>query len=328
MKALITGGLGFLGRLVARQLRDRGDEVVLLDRGGEALPGTRLVVGEVTDPATVAEAVAGVDAVVHLASLVSAECELDPDAALRVNLDGLRVVLAACGARPAPPRFLFTSSVAVFGGELARGPVGDLTKQAPASVYGVTKAIGELLVNDATRRGVVDGRTARLPTVIVRPGRPNAAASGFASGVVREPLAGAAAVLPVAPETPICVIGHRAAVDGLVRLLDVDGEAIDRLDGGEGAPHAPGDRAVGLPALEVTAGGLVDAVREVARRDGRALGPIEVRPDPLVTAVVGSWPGRWRAPRAAALGLVGDASLVEVVRAYLEDFGDGAAPAR
>jgi nucleoside-diphosphate-sugar epimerase len=226
-----------------------------------------------------------------------------------VNLDGLRGVLDACRALDRPPRFLFTSSVAVFGGEAASGPVGDHTKQAPASTYGVTKAIGELLVNEHTRRGLVDGRTARLPTVIVRPGRPNAAASSFASSVVREPLAGAEATLTVEPSTPICVIGHRAATRGLVALLDLDGAALGP------------DRAIGLPALEITAGDLVDAVSAVARAEGRRLGPIHVRPDPLVTAVVGSWPGRWDAGRALALGLPADRSLEDVVRDHLADFG-------
>jgi nucleoside-diphosphate-sugar epimerase len=172
----------------------------------------------------------------------------------------------------------------------------------------MTKAIGELLVNEYSRRGLVDGRTARLATVIVRPGKPNAAASGFASSMVREPLAGLGAVVPVALDTPICVIGHRAAADGLVAVLDLDGEALGP------------DRAIGLPALEVTAGDLLDAVTRFGRAEGRALGALRLQPDPLVSAVVGSWPGRWDAGRAIRLGLPADSSLDAVVRDYVSDF--------
>ncbi|MPY96106.1 MAG: NAD-dependent epimerase/dehydratase family protein [Acidimicrobiia bacterium] len=320
MKVLVTGGLGFLGRLVAGRLVARGDEVVVLDRAGAPVPRTTLVSGAVTDPEAVARAlgdgVGGVDAVVHLAAMVSAECEDDLDGALHVNVWGLGCVLDACRRLDRPPRLVFASSVAVFGAHDRAEGVGDTTKQAPASTYGATKAIGELLVNEYTRRGLVDGRTARLPTVIVRPGRPNAAASGFASSVVREPLAGLEAVLPVDPRTPICVIGHRAAVAGLVALLDLDGAALGP------------DRAVGLPGLEVTAGDLVGAVAAVAGAEGRELGPVHLRPDPLVAAVVGSWPGRWDARRALALGLPADGSLEAVVRDHLADFAPPGRPSR
>ncbi len=310
MKVLVTGGLGFLGRLVVDRLVARGDEVVVLDRMGAGAPaGVQLVTGPVTDPATLAAALSGrVDAVVHLASLVSAECELDLDGALAVNLDGLRTVLDACRGQGSPPRFLFTSSVAVFGGDVPPGGVSDTTKQTPVTTYGMTKAMGELLVDEYSRRGLIDGRTARLPTVIVRPGRPNAAASSFASSVVREPLAGLEAVVPVEPATPICVIGHRTAVNGLVALLDLDSSRL-------GA-----NRAVGLPALEVTAADLVAAAHAGAQRHHRRLGHIAVRPDPAITAVVGSWPGRWDASRALVLGLPRDASLDDVVDEYVADF--------
>jgi nucleoside-diphosphate-sugar epimerase len=175
----------------------------------------------------------------------------------------------------------------------------------------MTKAIGELLVAEASRRGFVDGRTARLPTVIVRPGRPNLAASSFASGLFREPLAGVATVVPVATDTGVVVIGHRTAVDGLARLLALP-------------PGALGpDRAVGLPGLSVTVADMLAALTRAGARHGRQLGPVEVRPDPAISAIVASWPARWDHGAALALGLEADRSLDEIVDAYLADFGGG-----
>ena len=171
MNVVITGGLGFLGRLLARQLAAAGHLVILADMEGPTdEPGFVSVRGDVTDPGFLAAAIgAGTDAVVHLASMVSAECERDFDAAMRVNLHGGLAVLEAARATGRCPRFLFASSVAVYG---TAAPVGDGSKQSPVTTYGMTKSIGELLVNEYTRRGFVDGRSARLPTVIIRPGNP------------------------------------------------------------------------------------------------------------------------------------------------------------
>ena len=308
MNVTITGGLGFLGRLLARHLASDGHRVQLFDvPGPPAEPGFTVHRGEVTEPAVVGAALpTDTDAVVHLASMVSAECEADPDRAFYVNVVGTRTVLDACRALPVPPRVLYTSSVAVFGALPPGAVVGDGTKQSPASTYGMTKATGELWVNEWTRRGWIDGRTARLPTVIVRPGRPNAAASSFASGVFREPLAGLPAVVPVAEDTPLVLIGHRAAVAGMAGLL--------AADGGDLGP----DRAVGLPGLEVT----VAEMLAVARRRAGPAAEIDIRPDPVITAVVGSWPGRWDAGRALSLGLPADASLDQIVDDYLADFAE------
>jgi nucleoside-diphosphate-sugar epimerase len=321
MRVTITGGLGFLGRLTARRLLASGHAVAVLDvNGAPEEPGCQVLRGAVTDAALVGAAIPpGTDAVMHLASMVSAECERDFDAAFGTNLDGTRLVLEACRRLPKPPRLVFASSVAVFGvsdptpvrrAAEARPPdrsgvVGDATKQAPTTTYGTTKAIGELLVNEYTRKGYVDGRSARLPTVVIRPGRPNAAASSFASGVFREPLAGRRTVVPVDPATPMVLIGHRAAVEGLVGLLDVDGTVL-------GA-----DRAVGLPGLTVSVADMIAACRARVP-GGESL--IEVRPDPANEAVVRSWPGRWDASRALGLGLLGDRDLDGIIDAYLADF--------
>jgi nucleoside-diphosphate-sugar epimerase len=304
MNVVITGGLGFLGRLLARHLAAGGETVTLLDVAGPAPePGLEDRRGQVTDAGFLASVIGPeTDAVVHLASMVSAACEADFDAALDTNLRGGLAVLEAARRTGRCPRFLFASSVAVYG---TSAPVGDGAKQSPVTTYGMTKAVGELLVNEYTRKGFVDGRSARLPTVVVRPGQPNAAASGFASGMFREPLAGVDGVVPVRPDLRMCLIGHRTAVAGLAALLAVDGDLLGP------------DRAVGLPAVEVEVSEMVAAVAA----HPRATGTLTVAPDPAIEAVVGSWPSRWDASRALALGLPADRSLSAIVEDYLADFG-------
>src|SRR5580693_4647763 len=204
MRIVITGGCGFLGRRVAMRLLERGsalgpvDELVLFDNAAPALPlpedgRIKLVTGDIADRDTVRRLIApdgpkfGADAVFHLAAIVSGQAEADTDLGYRVNLDGTRAVLDACRALGTVPRLVFASSLAVYGGALPPA-VGDDTALTPQSSYGTQKAIGELLVNDYSRKGFVDGRALRLPTVVVRPGRPNRAASTFASSIIREPL--------------------------------------------------------------------------------------------------------------------------------------------
>src|SRR5579875_2641392 len=196
MRVVITGGCGFLGRRLAYQLLAREDiaKLILFDNAVPSLPlpedrRVRLVTGDIADRKTLRRVIApGTDAVFHLAAVVSAGAEADTDLGYRVNLDG------TC------PRVVFASSLAVYGGALPP-QVGEDTPLLPQSSYGAQKAIGELLVNDYTRKGFIDGRALRLPTVVVRPGRPNQAASAFASSMIRDPLTGYEAVCPVAPET-------------------------------------------------------------------------------------------------------------------------------
>jgi nucleoside-diphosphate-sugar epimerase len=304
VRVVITGGLGFLGRTLAGRLADRGtlcggpiDEIVQFD-----LPD-----GDVGDRAQVGRFLRdGAGAVFHLASILSGEGEVNFDGALRVNLDGTRNVLEACRALGTRPRLVFASTLAVFGGPAMAETVTDTTKQTPRTTYGTTKSIGEALVNDFTRKGFVDGRSARLPTVIVRPGAPNAAASSFVSAVFREPVAGVDYALPVGLHTRMPVISIRTAVDCLVHLAELDGDALGD------------DRALNLPSLCPTVEEMVESLNRVA--GDRPLGEITVAPDPRIEAIVRTWPLFTSFERALALGLPRDESLDDIVRAYIEEY--------
>jgi nucleoside-diphosphate-sugar epimerase len=328
VKVIITGGTGFVGLRLARRLLALGrltgpsgraeeiDALVLFDqqRPQHAPPGldarVRIVAGDIGDAATVRALVDRDDVgAFHLASVVSGGGERDFDLALRVNLIGGLNVFEALRARGSRPRLVFASSIAVFGGRAMPQSVGDDTKQTPQTTYGMTKAVCELLVNDYSRKGFLDGRSARLPTVIIRPGKPNLAASSFVSGVFREPLSGVDFVLPVDPATVMPVLGYRAIVDGLVRLYEADGEALGD------------DRAVSLPALTVRVQDMIDALRRVA--GNRPLGAVTVERDPFIEGICSTWPRDTRFARALALGLPVESSLDEIVAYYIADYLDG-----
>jgi len=342
MKVVITGGTGFIGRMLARAILARGsltgpsgaqeevDAITLFDAVEPPVPlegldgRAKVVIGDISDKDLVAGLVDRDDvSVFHLASVVSGGGEKDFDLAIRVNLVGglnvLETVRARAGraragraragrARAGAPRLVFASSIAVFGGSAMPAVVGDTTKQTPQTTYGVTKSIGELLINDYTRKGFIDGRAARLPTIVIRPGKPNAAASSFASGVFREPLDGAPCALPVKLDTVMPVLGYRSAVAGFIALH-------------EAAPEALGDdRTVNFPSLSVTVGDMIAALRRVA--GNRHLGEITHQPDPAIAAIVATWPVATEFARAGALGLPVEDSLDDIVRAYIEDFLD------
>jgi D-erythronate 2-dehydrogenase len=316
MRIVITGGCGFLGRRLAIRLLEQGcalgaiDELVLFDNAAAALPlpddrRLAVVTGDIADRAAVARLIApGTDAIYHLAAVVSAEAETDTDLGYRVNIDGTRAVLDASRALGSRPRIVFTSSLAVYGGDLPPA-AGDDTPLTPQNSYGVTKAIGELLVNDYTRKGFIDGRALRLPTVVVRPGRPNRAATTFASSMIREPLCGQEAVCPVTPDTVMAVASPRAIVTGLVHALGLSGEALGW------------HRSLQLPGFSVSVGEMAAAVRRAGGE--AAYRRISWRPDPLVQAIVGGVPPALKAPRAEALGFRCDSGIDEVVRNFIAD---------
>lgn len=320
MRIVITGGCGFLGRRLALLLLEQGsalgpvDELVLFDNAPSALPlpddrRVRVVTGDIADRATVAALIAGddakgTDAIFHLAAIVSGQAEADTDLGYRVNLDGTRAVLDAARALGTAPRVVFASSLAVYGGALPPA-VGDDTALTPQSSYGTQKAIGELLINDYSRKGYIDGRALRLPTVVVRPGRPNRAASTFASSMIREPLCGEDAVVPVSPDTVMALASPRRVVASLAHALGLAGEAIG------------GNRVLQLPGYSVSVGEMAEAVRRAA--GGNAYGRISWQPDATVQAIVGSWPRTLSAPRAQALGFEPDSGIDEAVRFFIED---------
>ena len=317
MKIVITGGCGFIGQGIARKLLERSDidSLVLFDaQVPDALPGgldgrVAMVEGDISDRDQVAALIDRDDiGVFHLASVVSAGGEKDFDLAMRVNFDGGRNILEALRARTGAPRIVFASSLAVFGGPEMPESVTEMTALKPQTTYGMTKAIGELMINDYNRKGFIDGRAARLPTVIIRPGAPNAAASGFASGVFREPLGAQEYVLPVGMDTRMMVIGARNAIAGLIGLMDADGETLGT------------DRVVNLPNNAYAVTEMVEALERVAAEQGIALGPVTPTPDPAIEAIVKSWPLVMDATRARALGLPADENLMDIIREYIADY--------
>ena len=325
MKILITGGGGFLGSELTTTLLNRGalngssgdqepiEEIVLIDARfvmRENDPRVQQIVGDISQRNVIDEAIGSSKniSIFHLASMVSGECEEHYDDALRVNLDGGRNVFEAARVAAGRSRVVFASSIASFGGAAMPTPVSDLGKQTPQTTYGMTKAMCELLINDHTRKGHFDGRSARLPTVIIRPGKPNAAASSWASGMFREPLNGETCELPVRRDQPHPMSGFRTVVDSFVALHEAPE---DRLGD---------DRAYGLPAHQVTPAMAGKALSELAEEKNLTLGQIEDAFDPRIQAIVDTWPTAVDGYRAVALGLPEPPPLKKIVEQYLEAF--------
>jgi nucleoside-diphosphate-sugar epimerase len=320
MNVLITGGAGFLGKRLARRLLELGsltgadggkrriEQLVLLDvvpAEGFHDPRVRVVTGDIADTALLEDIIdADTASVFHLAAIVSGQAEADFDLGMRINLDASRQLLDVCRSRGHTPRVVFTSSVAVYGGALP-DMVLDTTALNPRSSYGVQKAIGELLVGDYSRRGFIDGRVLRLPTISVRPGRPNKAASSFASGIIREPLQDQEAICPVSRETRLWLLSPRQAIESLIVGHELEAKVLET------------GRTVNLPGISVTVAEMVAALEKLSSRE--TVQRIRWQPDPVVERIVGSWPGRWDVTRAAAMGFSCDKDFEAIVRAYIED---------
>lgn len=320
MRVLITGGAGFLGQRLLHALLDRGsltgpdrqprriDRIVVLDAVAPAVPADPRVValtGDVADE-TLLDSVIDREttSIFHLAAVVSGGAEADFDLGMRVNLTATQMLLGTCRRRGHVPTVVFASSVAVYGGTLP-DVVTDATALTPQSSYGTQKAIGELLINDYSRRGFVDGRALRLPTISVRPGRPNLALSSFASGIIREPLNGEIAVCPVAPETPLWLLSPATVIEAMIVGHDLD------------AARLGTNRSVILPGLTVTAGEMVAALARVAGPDVAAR--VRWERDPKVERVAATWPGRLDDSRARALGFPADSDFDAIIARYIAE---------
>jgi nucleoside-diphosphate-sugar epimerase len=328
MKVLITGGAGFVGARLARTLLGaregrldgrRIEQIVLADQApapADLLADARVQgrVGKLLDHAASLRD-EPFDIVFHLASAVSGECEADFDLGMTSNLDSTRALLDALRHRQqrggAPAKFVFSSSIAVFGPDPAYpfpALVGDDTLPTPQTSYGAQKHICEHLVADYTRKGFIDGRAARLVTVTVRPGRPNAAASSFFSGIIREPLAGEEAILPVDPGVAHPVASPQSMVDGLVKVAEATRAAF------------VGRSALTMPGLNVTVQQMLDALEKVAGPRVRAL----VRPqrDERIAGIVANWPRGVVARRAEALGIAAEKRFEDIIGQYIADHRD------
>ncbi len=320
MKITITGGAGFLGHRLARKLLSRGTltdaqgatreiaSITLVDIAAAAPiddARVRAVAGDLGDAGTLARAIADdTDTVFHLAAVVSGQAEAEFDVGMRVNLDLTRALLERCRTLVRPPKVVFTSSLAVFGGPLP-DPVPDDAPLMPQASYGSQKAIGEYLVYDMTRKGFIDGRSLRLPTVTVRPGKPNKAASSFASGIVREPLAGVEAICPVAPGTRMWVQSPRAVIDNLIVGHEAPASAFAHT------------RSINVPGISVAVKDMVEALRAVAGND--VASRVVWKYDAAIDRIVSTWPARFAPRLGPSLGMRADADFASIVRAYMAD---------
>ncbi len=316
MKITILGGGGFLGRKLAARLAQDGA------LGGRAITGLtlfdlnapaafaapfplRCLGGDVADPAAVAEAIPpGTEVVFHLAAVVSAAAEADYDLGMKVNLQGTLAVLSACRALGTKPRVIFTSSVASFGGG-QEAVVPDDGRQVPTNSYGAQKAIGELLLQDATRKGFMDAVSLRLPTVMVRPGRPNKAASSFVSAVVREPLLGLSTDCPVPPEFAVWICSPRSAMEWFLHAAAMDTAPLGT------------DRGINPPGRSATVAKMLEALEAVAGPAARE--KVGFAFDREVFDIVAGWPAAFAATRARRFGFIEQESLEELVQAFIED---------
>ena len=313
MKILVTGAAGFLGSRLARALLagapglPRVSKLVAVDTAACPIDDPRVDwrIGTITDHHFTSSIVeTDVDAVYHLAAVVSGQAEADFDLGMRVNVDATRALLDACRRLEKPPRFIFTSTLAVFGGPLPAIVPDDIALM-PQSSYGAEKAIVEMLVQEYSRKGFVDGIACRLPTVAVRPGTANAAASSFVSGIIREPLAGIETVCPVPLDTRLWISSPELVIANLVHAARVQTSDLQNR------------RTVNLPGLSVTPEEMLDSLERVAGAAVRARVRCEF--DRRIMHIVCTWPAAFDVSRALRLGFNADRDIDSIVRQFIAE---------
>jgi len=320
MHVMIIGAAGMVGRKLAGRLAHSGmlgkadvGRLLLVDVVPPELPGARpweaSIVSDLSVPGEAERLVAArPDVIFHLAAIVSGEAEADFDKGYRINLDGTRLLFEAIRKigmqKPYRPRVVFSSSIAVFGSPFPEA-IGDEFFSTPATSYGTQKAIGELLLSDYSRRGFFDGIGIRLPTICIRPGKPNKAASGFFSNILREPLVGEEAVLPVSPDVRHWFASPRAAVNFLEHAATIDLSSLGQR------------RNLTMPGLSATVAEEIEALRRFA--GDKAVKLIRNEPDETIMRIVAGWPCRFDASRATELGFRAETSFDDIVRAHIED---------
>lgn len=328
MHVLVIGAAGMAGRKLVEALVAKGEingklveRLTLVDIVEPSAPArfegkARTVAADLSaDGVAAALAAERPDLIFHLAAIVSGEAEADFEKGYRVNLDGMRALLDAIRLEsnkdPYKPKLVFTSSIAVFGEPLP-AIIGETHHHTPLTSYGTQKAISELLLADYSRRGFLDGIGIRLPTIVIRPGQPNKAASGFFSNILREPLSGLEAVLPVKEDVRHWFASPRAAVRFLIHAAELDTSALGSR------------RSLTMPGLSATVGEEIEALRRFA--GDKAVRLIRREPDEAIARMVGGWPRNFDASRAIGLGFEAEKSFDEIVRAHVEDELGGAIP--
>ena len=318
MHVLITGAAGFLGQRLTAALLERGSindkpltRLTLVDQVAPVAPPHDTIQldcrsMDITRPGALDSLLGERPAIIyHLAAVVSSAAEADLDLGMTVNFEATRALLEGCRAAGlAETRLIMASSVAVYGGALPT-VLDDMTALTPQSSYGTQKAMCELLINDYSRRGLVDGCVLRLPTIVVRPGRPNAAASSFASSILREPLNGEAAVCPVPTDLELFVMSPGRVIDALLHAATLPGDALAAY------------RSLMLPGLTVSVAAMLEVLRDIGGEE--ALGRVSHEPDPRIEAIVASWPARFKTQRAEQLGFVGDRDFQQIVRTFIAE---------